>query len=131
MRPIPKQKPEPIARPFAPGGPSALFPGADRGPGMIALIWRYEVLDEARPAFEATYAPTGAWAQLFARAEGYRGTELFRADDGSYLTLDVWRSRADFEAFLAAYRADYEALDRSTDAWTASEHRIGEYEVLG
>jgi heme-degrading monooxygenase HmoA len=131
MRPIPTQTAEPRPRPFAPGGASALFPGPDRGFGMIALIWRYEVLDEARAAFEATYAPTGAWAQLFARAEGYRGTELFRADDGSYLTLDVWRSRADFDAFLAAHRADYEALDRSTDAWTASEHRIGEYEVLG
>ena len=98
---------------------------------MIALVWRYEVREEARPAFEATYAPTGAWAQLFARADGFRGTELFRADDGSYLTLDIWRSKADFDAFLAEHGADYEALDRSTENWTASEHRIGEYEVLG
>jgi heme-degrading monooxygenase HmoA len=97
---------------------------------MIALIWRYEVLEEARAAFEATYAPTGAWAQLFARADGFKGTELLRAADGSYLTLDVWRSREDFDAFMAAHRADYEALDRSTGSWTASEHRIGDYEVL-
>ena len=99
--------------------------------GMIALVWRYEVKDEARAAFEATYAPTGAWARLFARSEGYRGTELFRSDDGSYLTLDIWRSRADFDAFLAAHGDDYEALDRSTESWTAAEHRIGEYEVMG
>jgi len=97
---------------------------------MIALIWRYEVLEEARAAFEATYAPTGAWAQLFARGEGFRGTELFRAEDGSYLTLDIWRSHADFEAFLAAHRDEYEALDRSTESWTSAEHRIGEYEVM-
>ena len=97
---------------------------------MIALIWRFEVLEEARPAFEATYAPTGAWAQLFARSDGFKGTELFKAEDGSYLTLDVWGSKADFEAFLAEHGADYEALDRSTESWTASEHRIGEYEVL-
>ena len=97
---------------------------------MIALVWRYEVKEEARPAFEATYAPTGAWAQLFARAEGFRH-RIVPAEDGSYLTLDVWRSRADFDAFLAAHRADYEALDRSTEGWTAHEHRIGEYEVMG
>jgi heme-degrading monooxygenase HmoA len=103
----------------------------DGAKGMIALVWRYEVLEEARAAFEATYAPTGAWAQLFARGDGYRGTELFRAEDGSYLTLDIWRSRADFDAFLDAHRADYEALDRSTESWTAAEHRIGEYEVMG
>lgn len=98
---------------------------------MIALIWRYEVLEEARPAFEKTYGPTGAWAQLFARGDGFAGTELFKADDGSYLTLDVWRSRADYDRFMAEHSADYEALDRSTERWTASEHRIGEYEVLG
>ena len=97
---------------------------------MIALIWRYEVLEEAREAFEATYGPTGAWAQLFNRAEGFRGTELLRAGDGSYLTLDIWRSREDFDAFLAAHRADYDALDRSTESWTSAEHRIGEFEVM-
>ena len=98
---------------------------------MIALIWRYEVLDEARAAFEATYGPIGAWAQLFARAEGFRGTELLKADDGSYLTLDVWRSHADFDAFMAEHQIDYEALDRSTHGWSSAEHRIGSYEVLG
>jgi heme-degrading monooxygenase HmoA len=99
--------------------------------GMIALVWRYEVREEARAAFEATYAPTGAWAQLFARGEGYRGTELFRSNDGSYLSLDIWHSRAAFDAFLDANRDDYEALDRSTESWTAAEHRIGEYQVMG
>jgi len=98
---------------------------------MIALVWRYEVKEEARDAFEATYAPTGAWARLFARAEGFRGTELFRARDGSYLTLDVWRTRDDLDAFMAAHRADYDALDRSTEGWTRSEHQLGDYEVLG
>ena len=98
---------------------------------MHALIWRYEVKEEARAAFEATYGPTGAWAQLFARAEGFRGTELFRADDGSYLSLDVWARRADFDAFMAEHGEDYAALDRGTESWTLSEHRLGDYEVLG
>ena len=98
---------------------------------MIALIWRYEVRDEHRVQFEATYGPTGEWARLFARSGGYRGTELMRAEDGSYLTLDIWRARADFDAFLADHRADYDALDSRTEPWTRCEHRIGEYQVLG
>ena len=98
---------------------------------MIAFIWRYEVREEHRAAFEQAYGPTGAWAALFARGEGFRGTELLRAEDGSYLTLDIWASRADFEAFLREHLADYEALDRGTEAWTECEHRMGEYEVLG
>jgi heme-degrading monooxygenase HmoA len=97
---------------------------------MFAILWRFEVINAHRAAFEATYGPTGEWARLFARSGGFRGTELLRAEDGSYLTLDVWRAKADFEAFLADHRPDYEALDRSTEGWTRAEHRIGEYEVL-
>ncbi len=98
---------------------------------MIALIWRYEVREEAQAAFETTYASAGAWAQLFARTDGYQGTQLLRGGDGSYLTIDRWRSHADFDAFLAAHRADYEALDRSTESWTSREERLGEYRVIG
>ena len=97
---------------------------------MIAIVWRYEVHDESRADFEATYGPRGEWARLFAQAEGFRGTELFRAEDGSYLTLDVWRSQADFDAFMADHREAYEALDRSTENWTSCEHRLGAYEVM-
>ena len=53
-----------------------------------------------------------------------------RADDGTYLTLDVWRATADFDAFIADHRADYEALDRRTEPWTRAEHRLGEFQVL-
>lgn len=98
---------------------------------MIALIWRYEVHEAHRAEFEQAYGPTGEWARLFARSGGFRGTELMRCEDGCYLTIDVWRARADFEAFLADHGADYEALDRRTEAWTRCEHRIGQYEVLG
>jgi heme-degrading monooxygenase HmoA len=97
---------------------------------MIAIVWRFEVQEEARAAFEATYGPTGEWARLFAQADGFRGTELLRAEDRSYLTLDVWNSQADFDAFMAAHREAYEALDRSTEGWTRCEHRLGTYEVM-
>ena len=97
---------------------------------MIALIWRFEVHDGHRAAFEGVYGPKGEWAQLFARSGGYRGSELLRAQDGSYLTLDVWRARADFDAFKAEHGADYEALDRRTAGWTRAEHPLGEYQVI-
>ena len=97
---------------------------------MIAIIWRYEVHDAHRAQFEVGYGPTGDWARLFARADGFRGTELLRAADGSYLTLDVWRDKADFDAFLVEHGADYETLDRRTEGWTTHEHRLGEFAVL-
>ena len=97
---------------------------------MIAIIWRFEVREEHRAQFESAYGPKGEWARLFARSGGFRGTELMRADDGTYLTLDVWRAKADFDAFIADHRADYDALDRRTEPWTRAEHRLGEFQVL-
>ena len=97
---------------------------------MIALVWRFEVRDEERAAFEAAYGPGGDWARLFARSGGFRGSELLRNADGSYLTIDVWRTRADFDAFLADHGPAYEALDAETERLTRCEHRIGEYEVV-
>ena len=98
---------------------------------MIALVWRFEVSDDMRAAFEAAYGPTGDWARLFARAAGFRGTELLRSEDGSYLTIDVWENQADFDAFLVEHGVAYEALDIDTEALTRCEHRLGEFEVLG
>jgi hypothetical protein len=43
----------------------------------------------------------------------------------AYLTIDRWRSEADFTAFLAEHRADYDALDAATEGWTEEEVRLG------
>ncbi len=99
---------------------------------MIALVWRFEVRDAERDAFEAAYGPDGLWAKLFAQGEGFGGTQLMRdAEDGSYVTIDLWRSHAHFEAFLAEHGDTYEALDRDTEVLSRRETRIGEFEVVG
>ena len=55
--------------------------------------------------FECDYGPAGESARLFRRADGYLGTELLRRSDnqGEYLTLDRWESRATYEAFRARW----------------------------
>ena len=97
---------------------------------MIAILWTYEVRPEAVEAFESAYGPAGGWAILFGRAEGYRGTELLRGPGNAYLTVDRWRSRSDFDSFMADFRGDYEAMDRSTQALTLAERRLGEWEEV-
>jgi heme-degrading monooxygenase HmoA len=95
-------------------------------PGFIAM-WEYVVPPARVEAFERAYGPRGEWAQLFSRAKGYRGTELFRdrADPQRFLTIDYWDSEAAWEAFRAEERAAYDALDRQCETLTAGEKRIG------
>ena len=97
---------------------------------MIAIIWRYEVRDAHRAEFESIYGSEGDWARLFARTDGFLGTELMRAEDGAYATVDRWRAREDFDAFLAEHLGDYQALDQVTESWTTSEEKVGLFEVV-
>ena len=81
---------------------------------MYVRVWEYEVRTGQVEAFLAAYGATGAWARLFARAEGYAGTQLFgdvnRA--GRFLTVDRWHDAASWVAFLAGWGEEYRELDR-------------------
>ncbi|MGQ0532918.1 MAG: antibiotic biosynthesis monooxygenase family protein [Caulobacteraceae bacterium] len=91
-----------------------------------AIFWTYEVAPEHEAAFIDAYNAHGAWAQLFARAPGFIGVELYR-DGGRFLTIDRWQSAAAFEAFQAAFAAEYRALDTKCEALTQSETRLGAF----
>jgi heme-degrading monooxygenase HmoA len=96
---------------------------------MFVVVWQFEVAEEKIAAFEAAYGAEGAWAKLFGTSPEYRGTELLRDAyiPGSYVTIDRWTSEDAFRAFRKEHDAEYEALDRTCDALTSAERRIGAY----
>jgi heme-degrading monooxygenase HmoA len=98
---------------------------------MFVVVWQFEIAEEKVAAFEAAYGPEGAWARLFRTSPDYRGTELLRDAyiPDSYLTIDRWTSEEAFRAFRRDHDAGYEALDRTCDALTSRETRIGAYTV--
>jgi heme-degrading monooxygenase HmoA len=98
---------------------------------MFVVVWQFEIAEENVAAFEAAYGPQGAWAKLFRASPSYLGTELLRDAyiPATYLTIDRWASEDDFRAFRKEHDAEYESLDRSFDALTSRETRIGAYTV--
>lgn len=98
---------------------------------MFVVVWQFEIAEEKVPAFESAYGPEGAWAKLFRTSPDYLGTELLRDAyiPGSYLTIDRWASEDAFRAFRKDHDADYESIDRASDALTSRETRIGAYTV--
>jgi heme-degrading monooxygenase HmoA len=97
---------------------------------VIAILWRYRVPAAAAPAFEAAYGPAGAWAKLFAQAEGFVRLELLRDGEGAYATVDYWTDLAHFEAFMRAYGEGYARLDAECEALAEAEERVGVFDVL-
>ncbi len=98
---------------------------------MFVVVWQFEIAEDKIAAFEAAYGSEGGWAKLFRSSPDYQGTELLRDAyiAGSYLTIDRWASENAFRAFRKDHDGEYESLDRSCDALTARETRIGAYTV--
>src|SRR5690349_11821599 len=96
----------------------------------FAVVWEFRVSGRQQRAFEKTYGPDGAWAQLFRKGEGYIRTELLRDREtpGRYLTIDHWVSKSAFVKFKKQKRAEYEVLDRKCEALTQKEKILGEFD---
>jgi heme-degrading monooxygenase HmoA len=98
---------------------------------MFVILWQFDIAEDKIAGFEAAYGPEGSWARLFSLSSDYLGTELLKDAyvPGRYITIDRWRNEETFRAFRATHDADYETLDRASDALTATETRIGAFLV--
>lgn len=96
--------------------------------GVFVRIWEYEVSGDRAAAFTAAYAADGAWGELFDRAAGFLGTELYRdtARAGRFLTIDRWRTEEDWRSFLHAFGPAYESLDARLEGLAVAERSLFE-----
>src|SRR5579864_3209629 len=96
---------------------------------MYIIVWEFIIRAERAGEFEAIYGPQGDWAQLFAKAEGYRETQLLRdtSNPSRYVTLDFWTSREAYEGFRREHEREYLALDERCERLTLKEHKWGEF----
>jgi heme-degrading monooxygenase HmoA len=95
------------------------------------LVWEYEVVPGAEAEFEALYGPQGDWVVLFRSYPGYLGTELMRGEHPRrYITLDRWRSAADYAHFRLSAQDAQAALDARGDVMLISVERLGAFDSI-
>jgi heme-degrading monooxygenase HmoA len=99
---------------------------------MYVIVWRFRPLEGRESEFERAYGPSGEWALLFRRDDGYLGTDLLRHSEDSreYLTLDRWVSRDAYETFRSRFSNEYGRLDRLFEGLTEEETPLGTFEML-
>jgi len=81
--------------------------------------------------FMQTYGPDGDWVRLFRRFPGYIRTELMR-DRGNifcFVTIDYWKSFADWESFRNTADEEFVSLDERCEQWTERETEVGRYDA--
>jgi heme-degrading monooxygenase HmoA len=97
---------------------------------MVRYIWEFIARADRLEEFERHYASSGAWAELFRKGAGYRGTQLLRDADNPrrYLSIDSWETAGNQRVWRERFAAQYEELDRACEAFTESERNIGIFE---
>ena len=95
---------------------------------MFVRGWEYGVPGDRVAAFTTAYAPDGAWGELFGRAAGFLGTELYRdaVRPDRFLTIDRWRNEQDWQSFLQAFGPAYESLDAQFEGLAMAERSLFE-----
>ena len=91
---------------------------------MFVAVWKFIVHPENAAEFEKHYGSDGSWAQLFRKAPGYVRTELYRGDNGEYLTVDYWETPETYIEFKKAMGEEYAALDAELEALTEREEAV-------
>ncbi len=99
---------------------------------MYVIVWKYEVPADNATDFCVAYGPDGDWARLFAKYDGFVGTELITTDEPRhYLTIDRWESAEAFDGYMNQHSDEYRRLDRKLEGLTLSEKLVGRGSPLG
>jgi heme-degrading monooxygenase HmoA len=99
---------------------------------MYVIIYRYDVDPAQRERFEQEYGQAGGWVSMFARADGYVGSRLYRDVDetvAGYLVLDQWDGLSAFQEFMRQRGDDYHARSATTRDLYRDEWQIAALEV--
>jgi heme-degrading monooxygenase HmoA len=92
-------------------------------------IGQFHVRPGRVTAFRAASGPEGDCARLFRQVRGYHGTELLESamDPATYLTIDRWKTAADWEVSPRRWRVEYAAPDQACGQLAAGEHEVGTF----
>ncbi len=96
---------------------------------MFATVWAYRINPGSRDAFIEIYGPDGEWVKLFRQHPGFIRTDLYEdvASPGQFMSADLWRDKADYEAFQKRNGDNYRDLDRKC-AYLSEQSHYGFFE---
>ena len=95
---------------------------------MYYIIWNYTVDKSKQEKFEEEYSRGGTWFKFFEPCDDYMGHELIKNINGSsYVLIDKWMSKKDYEGFLKSNQAEYDDLNNRSKELYEEETQIGSY----
>ena len=98
---------------------------------MYCIVWEYQVAKESESRFEEQYSRKGAWFKLFEPCDDFLGHDLLKnSDNSTYLVIDKWIGKAEYNAFIYSVKPLYDALNAESHSMYSEEKQLGAYETL-
>ena len=99
---------------------------------MIEVVYEFIVKNESRGRFELAYGPGGAWSQVFAPCEGFRGITVMRdlENPRRYLTIELWDSADQRQLAFSKQKTEGDELNSMMANWTDSITEVGIFRVM-
>jgi hypothetical protein len=100
---------------------------------VYIYIWQYDIYPDFRSDFLFSYGPTGERVKFFKKGDGYLKTELLtdKQNKFKFITIDYWINSQQYAEFLKKNELEFTEIDKKCDAFTKSELKIGDYELVG
>ena len=95
------------------------------------MIWNYSVEETKQVKFKEAYGKGGYWFKFFEPCTEYMGTELIKnTTESSYMLIDKWTSKRDYEGFIKTHQLEYDSLNDNSKDLFDEETLIGAYESI-
>jgi hypothetical protein len=90
---------------------------------MYVVLWRFRPREGRQSEFERAYGPSGEWALLFRRSDGYLGTELLSSAPRTRDSTSPWTAGPLALPTKHSELAGATSIGGSTIGWKSSPRR--------
>lgn len=98
---------------------------------MYCKIWNFTVDSSQQSKFEEEYGRGGSWFKFFEPCEDFLGLELLKNSDGkSYIVIDRWMSKEDYEDYISSNQAVYDDLSEKDKELYSGEQNLGTFNII-
>jgi heme-degrading monooxygenase HmoA len=98
---------------------------------MYCKISNFTVESSKQAKFEEEYGRAGSWFKFFEPCEDFLGLELMKNTDGkSYIVIDRWMSKDDYEDYIDENQAAYDDLSTKSKDLYSGETNLGTFDII-
>ena len=99
---------------------------------MVAIVWQFNVQENAGDEFERFYGADGEWTRLSRKSRSFLGSSFLKdlAIPTRYLLVEYWSEMLVYEKHVVDFEREMEVLDDHRKVFVNSVESLGVFTAL-